>query len=224
MNAGNKAPPMDLVGYYSARAREYDEIYARPERQHDLEQLRELLRRVLAGREIMEIACGTGYWTEVLAPVAGSIIAADVNNSVLEIARGRDLRGKVQFVRGDAYGLPFGEQKFTGGLVAFWWSHVPKARLQEFVRGFFRPLHAEAAFAFIDNHYVDGSSTPICRRDSAGNTYQLRKLRDGSETEVLKNFPTQSELREQLDPFSTELRVEQFQYYWCATGRCRAVT
>jgi len=49
---------------------------------------------------------------------------------------------------------------------------------------------------FFDNRYVEGSSTPISRRDAQGNTYQARKLDNGSAHEVLKNFPTERELIE----------------------------
>ena len=38
----------------------------------------------------------------------------------------------------------------------------------------------------IDNRYVEGSSTPIIRRDRFGNTYQERVLRDGTRHEVLR--------------------------------------
>ena len=47
----------------------------------------------------------------------------------------------------------------------------------------------------LDNLFVAGSSTPISERDDDGNTYQTRKLRDGTTHRVLKNFPTESELR-----------------------------
>jgi hypothetical protein len=36
----------------------------------------------------------------------------------------------------------------------------------------------------IDNRYVPGSRTPIARTDAQGNTYQLRRLADGSRHEV----------------------------------------
>jgi len=44
----------------------------------------------------------------------------------------------------------------------------------------------------MDNRYVDGSSTPISERDADGNTYQRRRLADGSDNRVLKNFPTEA--------------------------------
>ncbi len=59
-----------LVDYYAKRASEYERIYEKPERQNDLEILRNLFRKTLAGRNVLEIACGTGYWTQVVAQTA----------------------------------------------------------------------------------------------------------------------------------------------------------
>jgi len=67
---------------------------------------------------------------------------------------------------------------------------------------------------FIDNAYVEGSSTPDSRTDELGDVYQLRKLDDGSIHEVLKNFPTESELRAAVDGLATEVQVEFLRYYW----------
>ena len=51
----------DLVDYYSRRAREYERIYHKPERQDDLGALRRLVAERLVDRDVLEIACGTGY-------------------------------------------------------------------------------------------------------------------------------------------------------------------
>ena len=75
-----------VVEYYSRRAREYESIYDKPERQADLSTLRALIPSLLAGRDILEVACGTGYWTQVIAPVARSVLATDLSPAVLEIA------------------------------------------------------------------------------------------------------------------------------------------
>ena len=67
---------------------------------------------------------------------------------------------------------------------------------------FLNVLHARlepgALVVFTDNRYVEGSSLPITREDADGNTYQERRLRDGTEYEVLKNFPEEAELRSLL--------------------------
>ena len=50
-----------LTHYYAARAREYERIYAKPERQSDLERVKAQLPPLFAGCRVLEIACGTGY-------------------------------------------------------------------------------------------------------------------------------------------------------------------
>jgi hypothetical protein len=72
---------------------------------------------------------------------------------------------------------------------------------------------------FIDNVYVEGSSTTISRTDGYGDTYQTRRLDDGSKHEVLKNFPNESELRAAVAGLASEVRVEFLQYYWILTYR-----
>jgi demethylmenaquinone methyltransferase/2-methoxy-6-polyprenyl-1,4-benzoquinol methylase len=110
-------------------------------------------------------------------------------------------------------------QKFTGGLAVFWWSHVPRTKLRDFLRGFHRVLSPGARVVFIDNRYVEGSSTPISRPDEFGDTYQIRKLDDGSTHEVRKNFPTEPELRAAADGLATEMQIEFLRYHWILSYR-----
>ena len=44
----------------------------------------------------------------------------------------------------------------------------------------------------------------------------MRQLADGSRVRVLKNFPTEGELREQLAPHAASFAFEALQYYWLA--------
>jgi len=203
-----------MVGYYAERACEYERIYQKPERRADLQRLRGFVESTFSGADIFEVACGTGYWTEILARSAASVVGTDINEKVLAIARSKRLGQRVTFQREDAYALPLPSRPFTAGLSAFWWSHIPKSRLQAFLRGFHRALSPGARVVFIDNAYVEGSSTPVSRTDERGDTYQIRRLDDGSTHEVLKNFPTESELRATVDGLALDVRVEFLRYYW----------
>lgn len=203
-----------MASYYASRAQEYERIYHKPERQANLERLRRFLTDAFAGVDVFEVACGTGYWTDVLARSAASVFATDLNEEVLAVARAKNLDRRVMFQRGDAYALPIGPRSCHGGFSGFWWSHIPKARLREFLQGFHRVLAPGAKVVFIDNAYVTGSSTPISRTDKEGNTYQIRKLDDGSTHEVLKNFPTKTELLSAVDGMAGDVRVEFLEYYW----------
>src|SRR5438128_2670524 len=97
-------PVGNLPDYYARRAGEYEKIFAKPERQPDLACLRTLLPDLFAGHEVLEVACGTGYWTRVMSGSAKSILATDINEGVLEIARHKTYpNNNVAFQIADAY-------------------------------------------------------------------------------------------------------------------------
>jgi demethylmenaquinone methyltransferase/2-methoxy-6-polyprenyl-1,4-benzoquinol methylase len=209
-----------LVEYYAQRAAEYERIYARPERQADLATLRSHLTRLLTGHDVLELACGTGYWTLLLAPVVRSILATDVSQEALTVARAKTYpAGRVTFAQLDAYHPAGAPGRFTAAFAGFWWSHVPRERLAAFLGAVHRRLGVRALVAFLDNRYVVGSSTPVSRTDERGNTYQVRALADGRTYEVLKNFPAPAELLSALAGAATDSSLTELQYYWLLSYR-----
>jgi demethylmenaquinone methyltransferase/2-methoxy-6-polyprenyl-1,4-benzoquinol methylase len=183
-----------MQSYYASRAGEYDRVYAKPERQRDLREIERWLPSVLRGEAVLEVACGTGYWTQFIAPVAASVLAIDSAPEMLRIAKQRVEAGIVTFEVGDAYALPRRPDVFTAAFAGFWFSHVPLGRQAEFLVGLNASLQSGARVVLLDNLFVEGSSSAISERDPAGNTYQSRKLGDGSTHRVLKNFPTEAQL------------------------------
>jgi SAM-dependent methyltransferase len=212
-----------MQAYYAQRAREYERIYDKPERQADLARLRADIPALFEGETVLEIACGTGYWTPLIAARARSVLAVDYAVETLEIARSKTYeKQNVDFQQGDAYGLPAWPRKFSACYAGFWWSHIPLERIDSFLTGLHARLAPGARVAFMDNRYVEGSSTPLARRDAAGNTYQERRLADGSRHEVLKNFPADGELEARLARTGSEVQVTRYQYYWLASYRIMA--
>jgi ubiquinone/menaquinone biosynthesis C-methylase UbiE len=205
-----------MTAYYQARAQEYERIYDKPERQADLARLRDWLTEETRGRTIIEIACGTGYWTAVAAPVARRIVATDINSGPLAIARAKDLGEHVMFREADAYDLPGGLGPFDMAMAHFWWSHVAIADQPRFLRHVASRLETGARLVMIDNRYVEGSSTPLSRTDTEGNTYQTRTLADETTHEVLKNFPSPADLQRTLGILAADVKVTEFDYYWGA--------
>ena len=204
-----------LASYYARRAAEYERIYAKPERQDDLAALRQRLRGLFAGRKVLELACGTGYWTEVIAPGATQVTAIDVNEEVLQIARGKRYpENRVTFMQGDCYAPPDSGRSHDALFAGFWWSHVPLGRMDDFLAAATRSVAPGALIAFLDNRYVEGSSTAFSRRDEDGNSYQLRRLDDGSMHEVLKNFPAESELIRRTARCGWGAHVDLYPHYW----------
>ena len=205
----------ELLDYYRRRAREYEAIYAKRERQADLARLGTRIPQRLAGRRVLEVACGTGYWTVLVARSAASVVATDAAEEPMRIAMSKDYGGaNVRFEIADAYALGDTLGRFDAALAVFWWSHVPLGRVDDFLASFHRRLEPGARVLLMDNLYIDGSSTPIAERDAEGNTYQRRSLSDGSENRVLKNFPSEADLRASLAPHVRAFAYEPLEYYW----------
>ena len=202
---------VELVDYYRRRAGEYEAIYAKPERQADLAFLREHIPARLAGRRVLEVASGTGYWTVLVSQQAQRLVATDLAEEPMRIARSKSYGVDVQFEFADAYALPDSLGRFDGALGVFWWSHIPLSRIDAFLSSLHKRLESGARVLFMDNTYVEGSSTPIAERDAEGNTFQMR----GS-TRVLKNFPTERELRAAIEPHARAFAYRALQYYWLA--------
>jgi protein-L-isoaspartate O-methyltransferase len=97
---------MAMEQYYQERALEYDQIYQLARRQNELLQLKTWLTERVRGRTILEIAAGTGYWTEAAASVAKAITATDCNSELLQIASKRSLGPHVTLRYADAYSHP----------------------------------------------------------------------------------------------------------------------
>src|ERR687896_339602 len=105
-----------MEAYYARRAAEYEAIYAKPERQADLARMREDIPALFKNERVLEIACGTGYWTPLIAAQAQSVLALDYNEETLAIARTKKYpKTNVRFERADAYPLPRWKEKLSAG-------------------------------------------------------------------------------------------------------------
>ncbi|MBX7153064.1 class I SAM-dependent methyltransferase [bacterium] len=204
-----------MIDYYAKRAHEYEKLYHRPERQEDLNRLIAGVQQSLAGRSILEIACGTGYWTYQLSMVAKRILATDINEEVLAVARAKDYaHHNVEFFQRDLNNLNEFAAQFDSGFGGFIWSHFLLKELPAFLESFHRLFKSGSRMVFLDNCYVEGSSTPIAFHDSDGNSYQQRKLEDGSIHTVVKNFPSEAFVRQLLQSSAKEIRWQTFHYFW----------
>ncbi len=212
-------PAGDLAAYYDRRAPEYDDIYrdagADPARSRELAAIAAAAAAHLAGRRVLELACGTGHWTAAVAPAAAAVVATDLSPAMLDVARRRPLpAGRVRFEIGDAYAPGAIAGDFDGGLAGFWLSHVPAARRGGFLAALHARLGEGAAVFLLDNHRIPGLGGDLVAPAGERDTYKRRRLADGSEHLVLKNYFTAAELAALFAPSAAELVVESGAYYW----------
>lgn len=209
-----------MLDYYNKRLAEYEAIYAKPERQTDLKKLVTHLQAEVKHCSVLELACGTGWWTERLATHAASWTATDADLGALEVVRLKNIQGLSETHTLNAY-QPQISAPVDCVFAAHWYSHLLHDECEAFLNAASTCLKPGGRLIMLDNNYVIGSSTPISRTDVHGNTYQARPLQDGSTHEVLKNFPSQVKLQEisktNFDScqigLSSALHIE---YYWYA--------
>lgn len=178
--------------YYRRRAREYDETA------YDLSTARARIeglvaRLALAGR-VLEIACGTGLWTEFLARTADSVVALDAAPEVLAIARERVRAGNVVFETADVFSWKT-DRTFDTIFFSAWLSHVPDRRFAEFWQKLRTLLAAGGRVLLVDEHVdVAAKETRVVTVDELVE----RRLADGSVHRVVKNFIDPPELTRRL--------------------------
>ncbi len=204
----------DLTEYYAKRAAEYEAIYYKPERQSDLTAATKLLQEIFKDKNVLEIACGTGFWTEKIAQTTRFVLATDINESVLEIARNKNYpNNNVQFEAADLYHIQ-PEHLHDALFGGFIWSHIKMEELKGFADKINSLVKPGGIIVFMDNRFVPGSSTPIAERDTQGNTYQSRNLQNGESYLVLKNFPERDAIEAVLAGKAQRFQYISFQYFW----------
>jgi SAM-dependent methyltransferase len=208
--------------FYAKSAANHDRVYDKPERQHDLAEMRTQVAEILRGHVVLELACGTGYWTRIIADGAESVVATDINPEMLALAALRVLPAdKVQFRVADAYDLPDDLGSFTAVFIGFWWSHVKRERQEKFLAHLRSKVGKDILVVLLDDVYVEGSSETVARTDLEGNTYQIRVVPDGERYEILKTYPSDSALRKKLASSVREIRIVRLEYYWMLSCRLK---
>jgi demethylmenaquinone methyltransferase/2-methoxy-6-polyprenyl-1,4-benzoquinol methylase len=214
-----------MIQYYARRAAEYEHVYELPHWQPGLVRLRQLIAEIFPGRRVLEVACGTGYWTVQLAAIAARVSASDINEETLTLARTR-LAGHahVTLRLADAYGPPAGPETFDAGLAALWLSHVDRARMSEFLAAFHARLEPGARVLLFDERDHPTRTARPGQIDAAGNRHEWRRLENGERYEIIKNLFDDRELATLLSPWARTLHVEDLGRFWAATYEARGGT
>lgn len=208
---------LSMQAYYGARAEEYERIYHREDAdyQQELALLSAIIKKQTGGRRVLEIACGTGYWTQIAAEAATHLVGVDIRPEVLRIAESKPWpKGNAVFIEGDAYALSEIRGEFDFGLANFWFSHIPRNRIDSFLQGLHERLGSGAQVFIADNVYVPGRGGELITHADSEDTYKRRVLADGSKHEILKNYFGYEELNDIFKPVSQQLRIFVGSSFW----------
>ncbi|MCP4684108.1 MAG: class I SAM-dependent methyltransferase [bacterium] len=210
-------PDHDMEKYYRARAPEYEQIYYRdvPERRRELTDEASRLEELVTGRSVLELACGTGYWTQIVSRSAASITASDLSVEMLAEAEKKAYGIPVDFVPADMFEHNFGQQKFDVVALGFWFSHQPRQKFDRLFEVLKTPLKKGGLIWMIDNNPpAEGPTIETAGLDEFGNNYKRRFLDSGEQYTILKNYFSKTELEAALSPFLAVKSLIHNKYYW----------
>jgi SAM-dependent methyltransferase len=190
--------------YYQARAPEYDEWWQRRGRfdlgpeaaeewDREVAQVAAALETFGAKGEVLELAGGTGWWTERLARTAGHLTVIDSSPESLELNRKRVGRSDVDdFVADLIEWQPL--RTYEVVFFSFWLSHVPRSRFSDFW-SLVRCCLAPGGRVFLIDNRREIADPYVIRRDS---DLEIHRVHDGREFQVVEVFYEPEELESLL--------------------------
>lgn len=214
----------DMPEYYDRRAPEYEQIYYRdiPPRRLEIDREAQRLTDIVRDRNVLDLACGTGYWTEIMSQSAAHITASDLSTGMIDQARKKQFQSEVDFVRADLYHPPFQDKSFDVLTLGFWLSHHPKPNYQRLFKPLMSLVKPEGVIWMIDNNPpAEGSHQDSIGSDEAGNNYKTRLLENGDKFVILKNYFSEDDL---VSIFSPSFEIAQMifgEYYWSVQLKSR---
>lgn len=206
-----------LINYYRARAGEYEQIYYRdnPVRRGEIEDEKKRLTNLVSGKRVLELACGTGYWTEVMSKTASEIIAVDFSPEMLREAAKKSFGCRVDLREADLAEPIDNVPPVDVVALGFWFSHQPKEGYERFFETVSAPLSPGGRIWMIDNNPpAEGPERRSVRVDEQGNNYKRRWLENGLEHIILKNYFSEEELRRLFSAYFTVEKLIFEEYYW----------
>jgi len=209
----------DQVAFYRTRAPEYDEWWQRRGRYNlgpaqaaewnaEVAELESELERFSPHGDVLELAGGTGWWTERLARTARNLTVVDTSPEAMALNRRRVERDDVSYVEEDLFTWrPKSAHTHDVVFFSFWLSHVPPGRFDPFWAFVARCLAPGGRVFFIDSRADPTSARrdPYVIDEEPG--VQSRRLGDGSVHRVVKLFYEPAALTQRLEECGWEAQV-----------------
>jgi len=214
----------DQINYYRARAGEYDEwFYRRGRFDHGEDfnrkwfaQVADVARALDAFAptgQVLELACGTGLWTQRLLDHADSLTAVDAAPEVLEINRQRIADDRVRYLQADLFSWEPVE-RYDVVYFSFWLSHVPPEYFASFWSLVRQCLTPGGRVFFVDSLYEPTTTARNHELLGRNSTVQDRKLNDGRTYRIVKVYHEPESLGIELADLGWETAIQQTDNYF----------
>lgn len=189
----------EMKVYYRERASEYDEWFYRQGRYDQGPEMKERwfseadeiftsLNSFHLTGDVLELAPGTGIWTERLVSTASTLTAVDASPEMIEINRAKVSSNRVSYVLADLFSWQ-SDRVYDAVFFGFWISHVPLEQLDDFLRSVARMLRSGGKIFFVDGR-EELTSTAMNHQQPSERDGQVitRTLNDSRTFKIVKNF------------------------------------
>ncbi len=188
----------EMRAYYQERAHEYDEWFYRQGRYSqgaemdarwfaEADEVFTALDTLQITGDVLELAPGTGIWTERLVRTATTITAVDASLEMIEINRAKVSSDRVSYLQADLFSWR-PERTYDAVLFGFWISHVPLEQLDAFLRSVATMLRPGGKVFFVDGQRSSGGSFAHDQPPAQNSQLTKRTLNDGRTFEIVKNY------------------------------------
>lgn len=190
------------IAYYRARAVEYDSAY--DERMNKPRLVKALDELPISG-DVLELACGTGQWTQLLSDRARSLTALDAAPEMLRIARARMRGTTTRFIEADIFTWE-PDRQYDTVFFAFWLSHVPPVETEAFWNLLRWALAPGGCVVFLDDSAAKAEiEEPVTEAEVPT---VRRTLADGSQHLAVKVLHNAPGLTSRLNDLGWETHIE----------------
>lgn len=185
----------EMKRYYQACANEYDAIINRQGRFDQGPELNvrwfaewdEVVAQLQAFQltgDVLELAAGTGNWTQQLLHSASTLTAVDASADMLAVNQAKVGSSRVTYVQADLFNWQ-PERAYDALFFGFWLSHVPREQLEAFLHSCWIWLRPGGKIFFVDD-----MGTPTMAPDTPSRQGQIetRTLHDGRSFQIVKNY------------------------------------
>ncbi len=214
----------EMMAYYRARAKEYDEWFYRHGRYDrgpevnvcwfaEADEVFAALDALKIEGDVLELACGTGIWTERLVRTARSVTAVDASPEMLAINRAKVASDRVSYLQADLFDWR-PARTYDAICFAFWLSHVPVERLDAFLNVVAGALRPGGSLFFVDNRREPISTAIDHQLPEAGSQLMTRRLNDGRTFEIVKNFYEPADLAARFVAAGLDVTVRETATYF----------
>jgi len=133
------------------------------------------------GESVIDVGCGVGKWSTLLAQAAAHVTSIDHLSAMLQqfarTYKRRQLRSRISMAKSDGFYLPFTNEVFDGATLNWVLSHIPLSRNEQFLSEIGRVVK-DGGWLFISDSYwrgQEGGKEQVHIRELKGKEYEVYK-------------------------------------------------